>query len=163
MLIVQNILRFHNTYALVPSAILAAKPWCEVAWISCLVTLSLKLRIFGFRTLPIPETDLQLEYFSKISGLVISSVPIMNFIPSSQVSGMITQLPGCVCIPSFAYSAPSLHYITTLDGPFTVFISFVYLLLFTITLLFNSLFTLQSWWRFIRPLCHCFDVPDTPS
>ena len=46
MLIVQNILRFHNIYALVPSAILAAKPWCEVAWISCLITLSLIIKNF---------------------------------------------------------------------------------------------------------------------
>ena len=48
MLIVQNILRFHNIYASVPSAILAEKPWCEVAWISCLITLSLMIKNFWF-------------------------------------------------------------------------------------------------------------------
>ena len=111
----------------------------------------------------IPETDLQLEYFSKISGLVISSVPIMNFIPSSQVPGMITQLPGCVCIPSFAYSAPSPHYITTLDGPFTVFISFVYLLLFTVSFAYEHAIYPPILVEITRPLSHYFDVPDTLS
>ena len=44
-----------------------------------------------------------------------------------------TALPGCVGIPFPAYSAPLLHYITTLDGTITYFVVLVYLVLFTVT------------------------------
>ena len=44
-----------------------------------------------------------------------------------------TILAGCVGIPSPAYSAPFLHYITTLDGTITHFVLLVCLVLFTVT------------------------------
>ena len=44
-----------------------------------------------------------------------------------------TILAGCVGIPSPAYSAPFLHYITTLDGTITYFVLLVCLVLFRIT------------------------------
>ena len=50
-----------------------------------------------------------------------------------------TILAGCVGIPSPAYSAPFLHYITTLDGTITYFVALVCLVLFTVTSLLCSL------------------------